>query len=262
LIEPLKIGKNGYTNTSVLINNLRTTEIIEKIKIYKWVGYQNLFLSIDYNLRQMGRDLLENLRIKMPTINVYGKLLLHPKNMNDLKSKLKNIYRYKEFAIAVSTFDTELMTFSANDTRVDIISASDINVLKAITPGIISLVKQHAGNKFIEFSLTVALKEDNYNRSKIFRELNHFLKIALKNENILLYAGSEEGLNLIRGPKEIIFSLNTLFDIPLIKCKKILRENSSLLIDKINRRSDDSIIEFGAKKVATLRKVNFEENTK
>jgi len=231
--------KLNYTNTNVIIDNLSIEDILNKIELYKWIGYQNLFISFNYDNINKARNIISMIKSKI-SLNIYGKIQIFTDNLKDLKIKLKNIQEYRDFAISLATKDINSLLFAANDSRIDIISVCNREFLKEITPGVISLVKQQAKTKFIEFSLISALEEDYYNRAQIFRELGIFLKWAIKNENILIYGGSERDPALIRGPKEIIYSIYTIFNIPLNKCKRIFRENSKLLIDKIINRNENS----------------------
>jgi RNase P/RNase MRP subunit p30 len=233
-----------YTNTSFKLYSISTDQIDRYLEIYKWVGYQNLFFEIEYPNNFDATQFTKEKNIKYG-LNLIPKLVIKPKSLNQFREILSRINQFKDYAIAVESSDKEILSFATHDSRIDIISLGSIELVKELTPGIISLLKQNAGKKFLEISLIDTINSRNYQRSKSFREIFKIISMASKNEKLIVFGGHELKLNYIRGPKEIISIFNSIFDISNEKAKRFVRENPQLLIDKIKQRTDKDFIETG-----------------
>ena len=79
--------------------------------------------------------------------------------------------------VSLESSDKQIQIQAAKDARVDIISYSSIEILKTISPGVISLTKQN--NSFIEFSLAPIFVESKSIQSKNLRNLYRGVHLAL-----------------------------------------------------------------------------------
>ncbi|MFX0143912.1 MAG: hypothetical protein ACFE9C_07535, partial [Candidatus Hodarchaeota archaeon] len=133
---------------------------------------------------------------------------------------------------------------AARDSRVDIISFSNPQIIKTLTPGVISLTKQN--NSFLEFSLASIFIPNKVNQSKNFRDLYRFIHLALKNKAYCIISGNFDELYDLRHPRALISICNSLLGIPLHQAKKIFITNPILLLERIERRIN-SKLESGVK---------------
>jgi len=235
-----------YVNTSVECETLPKNERIEKLGIYKFVGYTSVAINLEYSNTKNYKSILHEIQ-KNTTLCVYGKVLLYPKTIDTLKKILNSLQIHTDQLIAVHSTDKEILTFSANDSRVDIISIPRILDLMHITPGIISLVKSN--KKFLEISLNDIVKTKIHERSRLFHELSKFLQLIGNNTHILLHGGSEDSVYQIRGPFEIVTIFNAIFDVPLNKSKLIVKSNPEQLIRMLNERSGIQYKQFGVRAI-------------
>lgn len=233
-----------YTNCGFKLNSINLENVDKFLEIYKWVGYQNLFFEVNFPLELDLKKFTNEMKIKY-NLNLYPKTIIKPHSLNHLRDILTKISPNKDLIVAVESIDKDILSFSAHDSRVDVISITSVNLIKELTPGIISLLKQNSGKKFLEVSLIDALSSKNFQRSKIFREIYKIISMAVKSQDLIIYAGQEFKINYIRGPIEISNVFNTIFEIPLNKSKRFVRETPQLLINKIIQRADKNYIEDG-----------------
>lgn len=233
-----------YTNCGFKLNSINSTIFDKFIEVYKWVGYQNLFFEVNFPLEfDLSRFINEiNMKYK---INLFPKTIIRPHSLNHLRDLLSKISQFKNILVAIESTDKDILSFSAHDSRIDIISVTSTDLIKELTPGIISLLKQNSGKKFIEVSLIDAFSSKNYQRSKIFREIYKIISLVVKSQDLIIYGGQELKINHIRGPIEITNIFNTIFEIPLNISKRFVRENPQILINKLIQRTDKNYIENG-----------------
>jgi len=240
-----------FSNTRVLLNGLTDEEIKKKLNIYKFVGFHVIFVEYNFDFNFEFRAHLNKLQ-KLTTLKLVGKIAFHPVSIKDLKKKLQKVQNYKDFALSVVSNNKEILTFAANDSRIDIISFTNIENIKDLTPGLISLLKQF--EKFFEISIIDILISHNNNRSRVFREIYKILKLVNHNTKILLFGGSERENFYIRGPREIISIFHSIFNLNLAQSKRIVRENPSELMNRLISRNNPDYLQTGVEIVNRFKK--------
>jgi len=141
--------------------------------------------------------------------------------------------------------DKNIQIQAAKDSRVDIISFSDQNVIKTISPGIISLTKQN--RSFIEFSLAPVMAKNQAVQSRYLRILYRAVQLALQLKVNYIISGNFDDLFKLRHPRALISVCHTLLGIPLLSAKKAFSENVLTLINRVQGRQDKNIIESGVR---------------
>ena len=240
-----------FSNTSVILNALSDEEIINKLNIYKFVGFQVIFIEYNFDFNFEYRTHLNKIQ-KMTSLKLIGKIAFHPTSVSDLKNKLQKVQKYKDFAISIISKNKDILTFAAKDSRVDIISFTRIENIKNLTPGLISLLKQF--NKFFEISIIDVLNTYYNNRSRVFREIYKILNLVHNNMEILLFGGSEDENFHIRGPREIISIFHSIFNLNIAKAKRMVRENPSQLIERLISRNNRNKLQSGVEIVSRIKK--------
>ncbi|MBN2154938.1 MAG: hypothetical protein JW776_02710 [Candidatus Lokiarchaeota archaeon] len=233
-----------YTNTAVMCEHLPKIEQNKKLNLYHLVGYQALFILLDYSPGKNYDAVIQELCDITPQ-KLYGKILLHPKNIKELRSQLKSLDKIKDFFISVQSVEKDVLSYAIKDSRVDLITCPHIIQLKSITPGIVSLVKTN--QKFIEISLIDALFSKSGERSRLFHEVARFLDTVRNNLHVVLCGGFEQSLNEIRGPREIASIFTAIFDVSTPMSKSIVQSNPQRIIAKLCERKDNNCIQSGVK---------------
>jgi len=141
--------------------------------------------------------------------------------------------------------DKNIQIQAAKDSRVDIISFSDQNVIKTISPGIISLIKQN--RSFIEFSLASIMTRNQAVQSRYLRSLYRAVQLAMQLKVNYIISGNFDDIFKLRHPRALISVCHTLLGIPLLSAKKAFSENVLTLINRVQARQDKNIIESGVK---------------
>ena len=240
-----------YVNTSVAWESLSKSDRKYKFDVYRFVGYNSLIANFEYSPNKDYRTLLQGLQ-EESSLNIYGKIIITPKTQKDLKNALKNVKSYSDFLICVNSIDKDILTIAINDSRVDIISFPNIQDLRYVTSGIISLLKTQ--EKFIEISIRDVLRTTTQERSRLFHEIDKFLRTVSNNTQILLYGGYERSIYEIRGPHEIATIFTAIFDLPLQTSKKIVQSNPERLIEILLERKSSNHFSQGVRIISQQNK--------
>lgn len=238
----------GYFESRVPIdiNNFENT--VKKIRFLEKLNYKNLILE-PKNIEKISNDLKIKVR-EITNINIYYRINLKPKNLSELKRKISNFNKFPDI-VSVESSNNEVLLFSARDTRVDVLSFSDVKIAKALTPGVISLSKQY--NSFIEFSFNPIFLENKFIQSKNIHLLISSLSRAIaKNTNYIL-SGNFSHITDYRSPKVLTSICQTFFNMTLYKAKQALIENPQQLIKKISMRNDPDVIEDGVRIISNRK---------
>ncbi len=137
----------------------------------------------------------------------------------------------------------DVQIHAARDSRVDIISFSNQQNLKTLTPGVISLIKQNLS--FIEFSLASLMIKNLTTQSKNFRMLYRFIKLALDLKTNCIISGNFKNLYDFRHPRALVSICNSLLEIPLNEAKKIFKNNPEILLKRVKKRLNSDEYENG-----------------
>jgi len=225
-----------YGNISVTCENLSQEERKDKLDIYRFVGYNILIITLTYSPSKDYRAILHDIRGQTP-LKVYGKILLHPKSIKNLKNLLSTLKKYPEFLISIHCTDKDILTFAINDSRIDSIQFPNINELSYVTPGIVSLL--NSNNKSIEISLKDVFKSKIHDRSRLFHEMGKFLALIKNKTHIVVYGGYEDSIFEIRGPHEIISIFKAIFDLSISCSKMLVQSNPERICATLHQREEN-----------------------
>ncbi|TFF88858.1 MAG: hypothetical protein EU550_00445 [Promethearchaeota archaeon] len=217
----------------------------KKMEIAQKLGIKNLIVEFNEDIRHIPKEIKDFLK-GLEGINVYFRLNIVPRNLKEFKKSIRYYNEYP-YIISIETPNTEIQVNAARDSRVDIISFSEMHILKTLSAGVISLTKQN--DSFIEFSLHSIMCDKKVQQSKNFRQIYKYFGKAMKNKaNILVNGNFYEPYHL-RHPRSLISILNTLLDVPMQQSKLFFRENVEELLERVIRRNDKNFIENEVKLV-------------
>ena len=227
--------------------NLRNFEDIEqKLNFCKDLGINNLILEFENNVKIITPELKEKIS-KSSALKIYYRTTIRPKNLDDLKKRLKQAKNFSGI-ISVESSDRKVQIQAAKDSRVDIISFSEEHIIKTITPGVISLSKQN--NSFIEFSLGAIMVKNKAIQSRFLRRLYRALQLAMQLNANYIISGNFDDAYKLRHPRALVSISHTLLGIPLMNAKKAFSENVIALINRAQIRQDKNFIEPGVKLIS------------
>ncbi len=233
----------SYFESRLKININNFTEIERILKFCQELRITNLILEPKSDVIKLNSELKQQIS-KISTINLYYRINLRPNSLNDLKKRIQSYNNFSDI-ISVESMDKNIQIQAAKDSRVDIISFSDQNVIKTISPGIISLTKQN--NSFLEFSLAPIMARNQVVQSRYLRSLYRAVQLAVQLKVNYIISGNFDDLFKLRHPRALISVCHTLLGIPLLSAKKVFSENVLTLINRVQARQDKNIIESGVK---------------
>ncbi|RLI60905.1 MAG: hypothetical protein DRO88_13740 [Promethearchaeia archaeon] len=261
-----------YINSCIPWQN-PSSNFIKNLSLCHKVGYQAAIIDLnskkDYD-QFIGSDFFPksapkikfplsiesilNYKMKNSPIPLIPRITLSPETPTTLKKELSR-WRDKRCLIAVKSLNKEILEVASRDGRVDILSIANNENQKALTKGIISLAQQN--NCFLDLSLSNIIESEHYKRTKLLRTLYKlFLSAKPSTHQYLLGSGSIIGKNpwLMRGPKETIAFLNSVFNIPEFQAKKILQYNPELIVLRFIKRDQKLFLEPGVEIVNIEKK--------
>lgn len=233
----------SYFESRLKINLNDFAEIERKLKFCQELRITNLILEPKNDVVKLNSELKQRIS-KISTLNLYYRINLRPNSLNDLKKRIQTYNNFSDI-ISVESMDKNIQIQAAKDSRVDIISFSDQNVIKTISPGIISLTKQN--RSFIEFSLAPVMAKNQAVQSRYLRILYRAVQLALQLKVNYIISGNFDDLFKLRHPRALISVCHTLLGIPLLSAKKAFSENVLTLINRVQGRQDKNIIESGVR---------------
>ncbi len=217
----------------------------KKIEFCERLEIKNVIVEPINDPYKIPYQLLEDIS-KNKKINVFIRNNIKSENLNDFKKRIANLSNLSNI-ISVESSNKELQIHAARDSRVDIISYSESQIIRTLTDGVISLVKQNAS--FIEFSLAPIIVNNKSTQSKNFRNLYRFLAICRKLKVPVIISGNFENPYDLRHPRSLISVCTSLLGVPINEVKKIFKENPLLLINRAKNRKDTNIFENGVRLV-------------
>jgi RNase P/RNase MRP subunit p30 len=203
-------------------------DIQRKLKFCERLGIKNVILEPKNPLFTIPLDIKEKIKTKTK-VNTFYRINLRLNNLEAFKKKLKHYNGFSDI-LSVESLNKEIQLLAARDSRVDIVSFSDPEVLKTLTPGIISLTKQN--KSFLEFSLAPIMVSNKINQSKNFRNLYRYIQLALKLKASCIISGNFDDVYDFRHPRALISICYSLLDISLDRAKKIYKTNPILLLER------------------------------
>ena len=233
----------SYFESRLRLNIENFEEIKNKFSICEKLGIRNVIVELEGNFRNLGIDLREKIE-SLTKMQIYYRISLQPKNVNDLKIKLST-HNILPTIISIETSIKEVQIQAAKDSRVDVISFTNPQTMKTLTPGVISLSKQN--RSFIEISLSSMMVVNKAQQSKNFRELYRIIHLVKSLRGTLLINGNFEERYHLRHPRSLISICHTLLGLSMIDAKKAFNENVKILIERVYDRYDKNFIEHGIK---------------
>jgi len=228
---------------SRLVVDVGNFDVLEKkIDFYKNLNVDNLILEPQKN-SNLTLTLKEKIRDKT-NINIFYRINLRINEVNEFKKRIKKFNKFPEI-LSIESLNKDVLILAARDSRVDIVSFSNQNNLKALTPGIVSLIKQN--ESFIEFSLSPLMIKNKTTQSKNFRSLYRALQLVMKLKPNCIISGNFKNSFDFRHPRALISICNTLLDIPLDEAKRIFKENPRKLLRRVHQKGDNDIFEEDVK---------------
>ena len=233
----------SYFESRLRLNLNNFEDIMQRLIFCRDLGINNLILDFENGANKITPELKEKIS-KTSALKIYYRITIKPKNLDDLKKRLKQSKNISVIT-SVESSDKKIQIQAAKDSRVDIISFSDESIIKTITPGVISLTKQN--NSFIEFSLGSIMVKNKAIQSKFLRSLYRALQLAmLLNANYII-SGNFDDMFKLRHPRALVSISHTLLDMPLVNAKKAFSENVIALINRAKMRQNKNYIEPGVK---------------
>ncbi len=226
----------SYFESRLLVNFDNFNDIIERLKFYEKLGIKNVILEPKSNQLAIPLNIKEEIK-KETKINTFYRINLRLNNPEDFKKKIKHFNNFSDI-LSIESLNKEVQLYAARDSRVDIVSFSDPEIIKTLTPGVISLTKQN--NSFIEFSLAPIMVRNKAIQSKSFRNLYKFIQLGLKLKANCIISGNFDDMYDFRHPRALISICHSLLEIPLDKAKKIFNINPILLLEKTQKRRDNN----------------------
>ncbi|NVM19707.1 MAG: hypothetical protein HWN80_18540 [Candidatus Lokiarchaeota archaeon] len=233
----------SYFESRLRLNPSNFEDIEQKLNFCRDLGIVNLILEFENGDNKITPELKKKIS-KFSASKIYYRTTIKPKNLDDLKKKLKQTKNISDIT-SVESSDRKVQIQAAKDSRVDLISFSDEHIIKTITPGVISLTKQN--NSFIEFSLGPIMVKNKASQSRFLRSLYRALQLAtLLNANYIISGNFDNMFNL-RHPRALVSISHTLLDVSLLKAKMAFSKNVITLINRAKMRQNKNYIETGVK---------------
>ena len=218
----------SYFESRLKANFENLDEIKDKIKWSESLGVKNIILEPTNKIIKIPLDLKHEIR-QLSTINIYFRINIRTENLNLFKKKIKSYNNFDDI-LSIESSNKDVQIHAARDSRVDLISFSELNILKSLTSGVLSLVKQN--NSFIEFSLVNIFEKNLYIQSKNFRSLYRYLHLARKSRVNYIISGNFTEIYDFRHPRSLISTCNSLLEVPIHEAKKVFRDYPRELLER------------------------------
>ena len=149
------------------------------------MGIKNLIIE-PTNVLKLNNGLKNKIR-KITSINLNYRINIKPTNFKDYQSSLDSVGKSLDI-VSIETGIKDIQIKAAKDSRVDLISFSEIEMMKTLTSGVISLIKQN--NSFIDISLVNIMEENKSLQSKNFREIYKTIDLVRSLKGNLIINGN------------------------------------------------------------------------
>jgi len=226
-----------YFESRIPVNFNNFNEIEKKLDICKSLGIKNIILEPKNGIDKIPEDFRKRVQNKS-NINIFFRINLRINKIEDFRAKIKKYSNFKDI-LSIESLNKEVQLQSAKDSRIDIISFSDPEIIKTITPGVISLTRQN--NSFIEFSLAPIMVRNKAVQSKNFRNLFKFTQIASKLKANCIISGNFTDSFDFRHPRALLSICNSLLGIPMNLAKEAYISNPKILVEKTKKQNNEKI---------------------
>jgi len=216
-------------------NNFK--EILRKLEVCEKLGIKNVILEPKNKLITIPIELKNKIK-KETNLNIYYRINLDLDSIGDFKKSINHFNNFPDI-LSIESLNKEVQLQAARDSRVDIVSFSNPDVIKTLSPGVISLTKQN--KSFLEFSLAPIMITNKAIQSKNFRNLYRFIQLALKLKANCIISGNFEDVYNLRHPRALISICHSLLGVSLDKAKSILKLNPILLLERNQKHYNDDL---------------------
>lgn len=206
-----------YVNQTVFQPKEQIDRILE---IISELGFSVICVSLDIKGVQ---NIFEEVKKKAENFNIeiYRRIDLSPKNVEDLKKKLRQ-FRRKFEILSVKCVEKKICTWAARDRRVDILNFPSIEYLKNFTESTANLAAE--GETAIEIWFKQFLDIRGIKRARLIAETRRVAKIALKKGVKIVIDSGAGNIFEMRAPREL-GALGYLLDIPDEQIELAISEN-------------------------------------
>ncbi|MBY8981818.1 MAG: hypothetical protein KGD57_02650 [Candidatus Lokiarchaeota archaeon] len=233
----------SYFESRLKVDFGNLTELEKKLKLCERLGIKNIILEPCCEVKKIKQEIKQKIK-EITSINVYYRINLLVETIKDFKNKIKFYNNCLEI-ISIESSNPEVHILAARDSRVDLISFANIKLIKSLSKGILSLVKQN--NSFIEFTLTPIMDRNKSYQSKAIRNLFRALQLVLNSKSNYIISGNFSNLYDLRHPRALVSICNTLIGISLSEAKKAFSDNVLCLINRAQNRHDKYLFEEGVR---------------
>lgn len=215
----------------------RFSDILTRLEFCEKLGIKNVILEPKNALLSIPLEMKNKIKTELK-MNTFYRINLRIDNLDIFKRKVK---QYKEFSdiLSIESLNKKVQLKAAKDSRVDIISFSNPEIIKTLTSGVISLTRQN--KSFLEFSLAPIMITNKVNQSKNFRNLYKFIQLALKFKANCIISGNFNDIYNFRHPRALISICHSLLGISLDEAKKIFIMNPILLLERVQKRQYNNL---------------------
>ncbi len=185
------------------------------------------------------------LKNKTYPIALLPRITVSVNNQHKLKQELSSLAQHN-CIIAVESENSQILEIAARDGRVDIIGLPDVSHLKSLTKGIISLAKQ--SKCILDINSSQLIGVDKFNRSRVYRNFYRLFLDASPHTHLYSlgsYSECNENPWVIRGPKEMAAILSSVFGLPWVHMRKMVKNSGEMLAIRYLKRYYEVFIEPG-----------------
>jgi RNase P/RNase MRP subunit p30 len=225
----------SYFESRLPVKFQNFSDFKKRLDVCEDLGIQNLILELENNTDKSSLDLRKKIKAESK-IQIYFRGNLRVNNIKDFKVKIKKLSKFYDI-LSVESLNRDVQLMGARDSRVAIISFSDPEIIKTLTPGVISLTKQN--NTFIEFSLAPILVRNKTVQSKNFRNLYKFTHMALKLKANFIISGNFLDVFDYRHPRTFVSICYSLLGIPMNSVKDACLKNPKIIVEnKLSKKNN------------------------
>ena len=225
----------SYFESRLPVDIKNITEIENRLKFCEELGIKNIILEPKNVIDRVPSDIRYKVENEL-NINIYFRINLRLKTIEEFKKKIKKFNNFPDI-LSIESLNREVQLQCSKDSRVDIVSFSDPDIIKTLTPGVISLTKQN--NTFVEFSLAPIMVNNKTIQSKNFRNLYKFTQLALRSKANYIFSGNFMNVFDYRHPRALISICHSLLEIPISIAKKAYIANPKMLVEKTKIRHNN-----------------------
>jgi RNase P/RNase MRP subunit p30 len=206
-----------------------------KLEICKRLRIKNLILEPKNELFKIPGEIKYKIEEQNTQFNIFYRINLRVNNLENFKKLIKKFNKFHDI-LSIESLNKEVQLQAARDSRVDIISFSNQDIIRTLTPGVVSLSKQN--NSFIEFSLAPIMVNNKAIQSKNFRNLYKFIQLAFKFKSNCIISGNFDEIYDLRHPRALVSICHSLLGISLVNAKRIFTINPLTLLERVKKRSN------------------------